>query len=72
MENAKCYKEKSYHYQIYHFLKMNHLFMKTLFQKEKMNCYGFMPGDFQVICVSMVSKNHQSPASTETLDYIIW
>ena len=72
MENAKCYKEKSYHYQIYHFLKLNHLFMKTLFQKEKMNCYGFMPGDFQVICVSMVGKNRQSPASTETPDHITW
>ena len=25
-----------------------------------------MPGDFQVICGSMVSENHWSPASTET------
>ena len=26
-----------------------------------------MPGDFQVICGSMVGENRQSPASTETL-----
>ena len=25
-----------------------------------------MPGDFQVICGSMVGKNYWSPASTET------
>ena len=25
-----------------------------------------MPGDFQVICGSMVGENRQSPASTET------
>ena len=29
-------------------------------------CYGFMLGDFQVICASMVGKNHWSSASTET------
>ena len=47
--------------------KWNHLFTKKLFQKEKINyCYGFMPGNFQVICGSMVDKNRQSPASTET------
>ena len=29
-------------------------------------CYGFMPGDFQIICGSMVGANHWSPASTKT------
>ena len=28
-----------------------------------------MPGDLQVICGSMVGKNHQSPDSTETPAY---
>ena len=41
-------------------------FHEKLFQKEKVNCYGLMPGDFQVICGSMVGKNCQSPATTET------
>ena len=29
-----------------------------------------MPGDFQVICGSMVSKNHWLLASTETPDLV--
>ena len=33
--NAKCYKEKSYHYQIYHRLKVKPSFHEKLFQKEK-------------------------------------
>ena len=33
--NAKCYKEKSYHYQIYHCLKVKPSFHEKLFQKEK-------------------------------------
>ena len=41
-------------------------FHEKLFQKEKVNCYGLMPGDFQVICGSMVGKHCQSPATTET------
>ena len=41
-------------------------FHEKLFQKEKVNCYGLMPGDFQVICGSMVGKNCQSQATTET------
>ena len=47
--------------------KWNHVFMKNYFRKKKINyCYGFMPGDFQVICSSMVGENRRSPASTET------
>ena len=38
----------------------------SIIQKEKKFCYGFMPGDFQVICVSMVGENRWSPALTET------
>ena len=30
-------------------------------------CYGFMPGNFLVICGSMVDENCWSPALTETL-----
>ena len=41
-------------------------FHEKLFWKEKKLCYGFMPGDSQVICGSMVDENHWSPASTET------
>ena len=33
--NAKCYEEKSYHYQIYHCLKVKPSFHEKLFQKEK-------------------------------------
>ena len=33
--NAKCYKEKSYLYQIYHCLKVKPSFHEKLFQKEK-------------------------------------
>ena len=33
--NAKCYEEKSYHYQIYHCLEVKPSFHKKLFQKEK-------------------------------------
>ena len=40
---------------------------EKLFQKEKNKLLlWIMPGDFQVICGSMVSKNCQLPASTET------
>ena len=39
---------------------------KIISERKKINyCYGFMPGDFQVICGSMVGKNRWSPASTE-------
>ena len=41
--------------------------MKYYFRKKKINyCYGFMPGDFQVICVSVVGRNRWLPASIET------
>ena len=44
--------------------------MKNYFRKKKINyCYGFMPGDFQVICGSMISENRRSLASTETPAY---
>ena len=43
--------------------KWNHLFMKNY-------CYGFMPGNFQVICGSMFSKNRRLLASAETSE--IW
>ena len=33
--NAKCYEEKSHHYQIYHCLKVKPSFHGKLFQKEK-------------------------------------
>ena len=47
--------------------KWNHLFMKNYFWKKKINyCYGFIPGDFQFICCSMVGKNCWSQASTKT------
>ena len=44
----------------------NHLFTKNYFRKKKINCYEFMPGEFQVICGSMVGGNRRSPASTKT------
>ena len=47
--------KKSYHYQIYHCLKVKPSFHGKLFQNEKKNyCYKFMPGDFQIICGSVV------------------
>ena len=47
--------------------KWNHLFTKNYFRKKKINYYyGFMSGDFQVICGSMFGENCRSPASTET------
>ena len=47
--------------------KWNHLFTKNYFRKKKINYYyGFMSGDFQVICGSMFGENRRSPASTET------
>ena len=33
--NAKCYEEKSYHYQIYHYLKVKPSFHEISFQKAK-------------------------------------
>ena len=50
-------------------LKMKPSFHKKLFQKEKNK---FLCGNFQVICGSMVSKNHWSPASTETPDILCY
>ena len=42
--------------------KWNHLFTKNYFWKKKINyCYGFIPGDFQVICCSKVGKNQLKP-----------
>ena len=50
--------------------KRNHLFSKNYFRKKKISyCYEFMPGNFQVICGSMVCKNRWSLASTETPVY---
>ena len=63
-KNANCYKEKSY-YQIYR-LKVKPSFHQKLFPKEKNYCYGFMPGDFQVVYGLMFGENRRSPASTET------
>ena len=51
--------------------KWKHHFTKNYFRKKKINCHGFMPGDFQVICGSMVSKNRRSPASAETPGYTL-
>ena len=45
--------------------KWNHLFHEKLFQKEKI-IVGFLPGEFQVICGSMVGRNRRLLASTET------
>ena len=42
------------------------IFSWIIISKRKKNCHGFMPGDFQIICGSMVGKNRQSPTSTET------
>ena len=39
---------------------------KIISERKKNYCYGFMPGDFQVICGSMVGENCQSLASSET------
>ena len=39
---------------------------KIISERKKDYCHGFMPGDFQVICGSMVGENRRSPASTET------
>ena len=50
--------------------KWNHLFTKNYFRKKKINyCYGFMPGDSQIICFSMVGENRRSPVSTETPEF---
>ena len=46
-------------------LKVKSSFHEKLFQKEKIIA-GFLPGEFQVICGSMVGRNHRSLASTET------
>ena len=62
--NAKCSQEKSYHYQICHCLKVKPSSHKELFQKEKNKLLRWIYA--QVICGSMVGKNRQSPASTET------
>ena len=48
--------------------KWNHLFTKNYFRKKKIDCYGFMPGNFQVICGSLVDENCWSPVLTETSD----
>ena len=46
---------------------------KIISEKKKKNyCGGFMPGDFQVICDSMVAENHQSSASTENPGHYIF
>ena len=51
--------------------KWNHLFMKNYFRKKKMNYwYGFMPGNFQVICGSLVGENHWLPTLTETPEFV--
>ena len=43
------------------------IFSRKIISEKKLNyCYGFILGDFQVICGSMVGKNCRSPASTET------
>ena len=40
---------------------------KNVIIKKKLNyCYGFIPGNFQVICGSVVNKNCQLPDSTKT------
>ena len=58
--NVKCYKEKSYHYQIYHCLKTKPSFHKKLFQKEKKNyCYGFMPSNSFAVQWSAKIAYHQ-------------
>ena len=42
-------------------------FHEKLFQGEKMNySYGFMPGNFQVICGSLIGENGWSLTSSET------
>ena len=47
-------------------LSLSNLSIFLSFRKKKKFCYGFMPGDFHVICVSMVGENRWSPALTET------
>ena len=64
--NAKCYKKNLIIIKSIIVWKWNHLFTKNYFRKKKINCYGFMPSNFQVICGPMVSENRRSPASTET------
>ena len=46
-------------------LKVKSSFHEKLFQKEKI-IVGFLPGEFQVFCGSMVGRNRRLLASTET------
>ena len=40
---------------------------KIISERKKISCCcGFMLGDFQVICGSMVGENRRSPSSAET------
>ena len=66
--SAKCYKEKSYHYQIYHCLRVKPSFHEQLFEKEKNKLLWIYAQRLQVICGSMVGENLRSPVSTETPD----
>ena len=51
------------------FFNSETIFSQKIISERKTNyCYGFMPGDFQVIFCSMVGKNCRSTASTETPD----
>ena len=51
--------------------KSETIFSQNIISERKNYCYGFMPGDFQIICGSMVGENRRSPASTETPAQIV-
>ena len=55
-------------------MKVKPSFHEKLFQKKKKKnyCYGFVPGDFHVICGSMVGENRRSRVSTETPGFICY
>ena len=44
------------------------VFSRKIISERKKYCYGFMTGDFQIICGSLVGANRRSPGSTETPD----
>ena len=54
--NAKCYKEKSYHYQICHCFKVKTSFHEKLFQKKKIIVMDLCPPTFRSFVVQWSTK----------------
>ena len=42
------------------------IFSRKIISEKKINYYGFMPGDFQVIWGWMIGESRPSPTLTET------